>query len=156
MSDGYGFGSGYEAREYNRVVPAGDYMVTLGMPQDKNLGGYSVRVFPIKIDGFPDHKPEDWTVFDADRNDPEKLAKWQEQRTRDFDAFGVQRGDFRPQSWQGKRGLLHFEKDAKGYMKAKWSLTEKPEQQQPASVVGQPQGAVRGEQPPFRDDVIPF
>lgn len=158
MSDAYGFGAGYEPMERPapKLVPEGNYMVTLGMPQDKVLGGYDVRVFPIKIDGFPDYKPDEWVIFAAPRDDLEKLAKWNQSRTSDFDAFKVPRGDFRPQSWVGKRGMLHFGKDKGGYMKALWSVTEDSQSRDNGNAGSAPQGAVRGEQPPFRDDVIPF
>lgn len=148
------FGTGYESREYNRVVPEGDYMVTLGLPQDKVLAGYDVRVFPIKIDGFPDHKPDEWVVFDCPRDDIEKIAKWNEQRTREFDVFGVQRGDFRPSSWAGRRGMLHFEKDKKGYMKALWAVSEgqqKPSGAKTENVQDQTEAV-----PPNFPDNIPF
>ena len=163
MSDfaqGYGFGGGYQQREYNRIVPEGDYTVTLGMPVDKQVSGYSIREIPIKIDGYPDHAPGKWSIFDCPTDDEEKIAKWNEQRTRDFDAFGVARGDFRPQSWVGKRGRVHIAKDGKGYMKVLWSLTDSaPEQEAPSQSFGSGQKPAQQTRPAssgdFPDD-IPF
>jgi hypothetical protein len=155
---GYGFGGGYEPREYNRVVPEGDYMITLGMPEDKQVSGYSIREIPIKIEGFSGYAPSKWSVFDCPADDMTKAEKWKEQRTRDFDAFGVARGDFRPEAWQGKRGRVHIAKDNKGYMKVLWSLTEgapEPSSEQPSQntpAAQQTQGVAQ----PFNDDIIPF
>ena len=105
------------------------------MPVDRGSGYSSVR-FPIKIDGIGS-APGKWSIFDCPTDDEEKIAKWNEQRTRDFDAFGVARGDFRPQSWVGKRGRVHIAKDGKGYMKVLWSLTDSaPDQEAPSQSFG--------------------
>lgn len=115
------YGSGYQPREYNQVVPEGDYRVCLGMPQDVVRGGYNIREIPIEISGYKGYSPTHWSWFDAPE-DMEKLEKWRKARTRDADAFGVNRGDFNPASWCGKVGVVHIGKDKNGYMQVQWSV----------------------------------
>jgi hypothetical protein len=117
------FGDSYKEREYNQFVAEGDYMVRLGLPQDVQKGNYHIREIPIEIKGHSGYGPDKWSIFDADTSDQEKLENWQKARTRDADAFGVKRGDFNPNSWRGKTGMVHIGKDAKGYMKVMYSLT---------------------------------
>lgn len=158
-----GFGSGYEPREYDNAVPEGDYEVKLGMPIDTVRGGYNMRDIPIQIRGKPGKQPSKWTIFDRPTDDLEKMEKWNKQRTRDADAFGVQRGDFRPTSWAGKVGYVHIGKNEKnGYMEVKWSVIKNtdamPLPSKPVQVVTKqmPSGYDDvSETPPFDSD-IPF
>ena len=115
------FGSRYQPTEYNMYVPEGDYKVRLGIPKDMERSGYRIREIPIEISGHRGYGPTHWSIFDAP-NDPEKLDAWNKARTRDCDAFGVDRGDFRPESWRGKVGWVHIGKDTKGYTQVKWSI----------------------------------
>jgi len=119
-----GFGEKFEPTNYNSSVPEGDYEVTLGMPQDVSRNGWDMRDIPISIKGHAGAQPKVWTWFDCPTGDVEKIAKWNSQRTRDCDAFGVSRGDFRPESWFGKIGTVHIGKDNAGYMKVLWSVAD--------------------------------
>jgi hypothetical protein len=116
------FGNGYQPQEYNQFVAEGDYFVRLGMPQDIERGGYKIRSIPVEYKGMPGYGPKTWDIFDAPVGDKEKMQSWNEQRTRDADAFGVERGDFRPEAWRGKTGWIHVGPDKAGYIKVKWSL----------------------------------
>jgi len=157
------FGQGYQPQEYNLFVPEGDYKVRLGMPKDVEKGGYRIREIPIEISGYPGHGPDHWSIFDAPGDDLEKLALWNKSRTRDCDAFGVTRGDFRPEAWRGKVGMVHIGKDSKGYMQVKWSIVpeSKPVGPAPAPAPRKDDDTfsepTRGSstQPAFEDD-IPF
>jgi hypothetical protein len=130
------FGDNYKEREYNQFVAEGDYMVRLGLPQDVERGNYRIREIPIEIKDHHGYGPDKWSIFDADASDQEKLENWQKSRTRDADAFGVQRGDFNPNSWRGKTGMVHIGKDAKGYMKVLYSLI--PDTAAPAAAPAAP------------------
>lgn len=127
-----GFGDNYQPREYDQFVPEGDYKVRLGLAQDVERSGYRIREIPIAISGFPGYGPEKWSWFDAPVNDPDKLDIWNKARTRDADAFGVQRGNFDPRAWNGKIGYVHIAKDKNGYMKVVWSIVKADASQSPA------------------------
>jgi hypothetical protein len=112
------YGIGYEEREYTRIVPEGDYEVVLGYPQDTTTkNGYPIRKIPVKIVGYEGYYPNEWTWFDRPTDDVEKMARWNSDRTRDADVFGVARGDFRPEAWQGKRGWVRIAKDREALRK---------------------------------------
>lgn len=158
------FGQGYQPKEYNMFVPEGDYLIQLGLPQDVEKAGYRIREIPIRIKGYTDHGPDHWSIFDAPQGDAEKLEKWNKARTRDCDAFGVQRGDFRPESWRGKTGMVHIGKDTNGYMQVKWSIVQesKPVGAAPPAApskaedpFGEPSRSSVPVQTAFEDD-IPF
>jgi hypothetical protein len=158
------FGNGYEPKEYDEIVPEGDYTVRLGMPEDIQRGQYSIRDIPIAIKGYPGFSPAKWSIFDAP-NEPDRMDKWNKAMTRNADAFGVQRGDFRPASWAGKVGRVHIGKDARGYMQVKWSIPPDavPETPKPAPAApkqfGAPPPQPANAVPPADDgfeDEIPF
>ena len=153
------FGDHYEEKEYNQFVPEGDYFVRLGLPQDIERGGYPIRSIPIAYKGMPGYGPKTWDIFDAPTNDDEKLQKWNEQRTRDADAFGVRRGDFRPASWAGKTGWVHVGPDKNGYLRVKWSIL-KPKGDipapQPAATKPAPKPQAEDRFDDTFDDDIPF
>lgn len=127
------FGNGYQQQEYGQIVPEGDYFVRLGMPQDIERNGYRIRSIPVEYRGHPGFGPKTWEIFDAPEGDADRMQKWNEQRTRDADAFGVQRGDFRPEAWRGKTGWVHVGKNKKGYMNILWSVIKKDASSNPAS-----------------------
>lgn len=131
------YGEGYQPQEYNQFVAEGDYFVRLGMPQDIERNGYKIRTIPVQYRDAPGYGPKVWDIFDAPVGDAEKMQSWNEQRTRDADAFGVQRGDFRPESWNGKTGWVHVGPDKAGYLKVKWSVL-KPKGGTPAPATMQP------------------
>jgi hypothetical protein len=143
------------------------------MPEEGTAGNYNVRFIPLEIKGFPGMQPKRWTQFDRPTEE-EKIASWDARMTEACDAFGVQRGDFRRQSWAGKVGKVHIGKHAKtGYMEVKWAIVEKqaapmapaphPVAPQPAAPPPKAQafGAVQGAPRPFKDneidmDAVPF
>jgi hypothetical protein len=63
-----------------------------------------------------------------------------------FDAFGIQRGDYRPQSWMGKKGMVHIAPNAKGFAQVKWAIPKPaaPLPPPPAPPKAQAFGAVQG------------
>jgi len=125
-----GFGDGYKERDYNQGIDEGDYEVILGTPVDTNKGGYDMRIIPITIVGHENCYPKEWTWFDRP-SDPDQLIKWEKAMTKNADAFGVERGNFFPSSWAGRRGFVHIGKDKDGkFMKVLWSVVngeKKPE-----------------------------
>lgn len=154
------YGNGYEQVEFNSAVTDGDYEVRLGMPVDKEVSGYRLREIPIQIRGQPNAKPDRWTWFDmptSGDNLTERQMKWNQQRTKDADCFGVARGDFRPQSWAGKVGWVHIAKNTKtGYMEVRWSVMKdeaapKPQERKPVQ-----QKEVFDSEPESFPDDIPF
>lgn len=153
------YGNGYEEREYTRIVPEGDYEVVLGTPQDTTTkNGYPIRRIPVKIVGYDGYYPNEWTWFDRPTDDVEKMARWNSDRTRDADVFGVARGDFRPEAWQGKRGWVRIAKDREGFTKVLWSVTA-PQKNRQAQVSQKeesepPVNTYEGEREPGDD--IPF
>ena len=148
-----GFGQGYEQREPDVSVPEGNYQVKLGMPRDITEKGYNIRKIPIQIRNIPNVLPKTWDIFDIPRDDVEKIDKWNRQRTKDCDAFKVQRGDFRPQSWAGKVGWLHIGKNTKsGYMEVKWSMLESElSEPGPAPLPSKPAPIVQKTEETFND-----
>jgi hypothetical protein len=145
------YGDGYGPKEYDQVVPEGDYKIKLGIPQDVNKNGWDIREIPIQISGYLDYQPAKWSIFARSRDDDAKAAEWDKHMTKFFDAFGIARGDFNPRSWANKVGMVHIAKDKNGYMQVKWPIVPESGQapQAAASVKQAPEPAS------FVDD-IPF
>jgi hypothetical protein len=150
--------------EYNVSVPEGDYEVRLGMPEDVQRKGFDIREIPFEIRGKPGAMPNKWSWFDKPTDDIEQIAKWNKRMTRNADAFGVQRGDFRKESWRGKVGILHIGKNGKtGYMEVQWAVlkaeagTPAPIPTKPVTVITKQESfGAKNETPPDFPDDIPF
>jgi hypothetical protein len=118
------FGQGAEVVEPPVTMPEGDYQIKIGMPEDVVKNGYNIRKNPIFFRGQKGEcNPSSWDWFDIPTDDPEKLIKWNRAMTKNCDAFGVKRLDFRAASWANKTGWVHIGKNTKtGYMEVKWAL----------------------------------
>jgi hypothetical protein len=155
------FGDNYrpEERAHPEQVPEGDYMIALGMPVDGDWNGQPVRDIEIRIKDYPGYKPDKWRIFD----DTSDMEKRNARMTEIFDAFGIQRGDYRPQSWMGKKGMVHIAPNAKGFAQVKWAIPKPAAPTAPpappkAQAFGAVQGTPKAEAPQsdiFTDD-IPF
>ena len=114
------FGKCFVYQKQPKILPAGDYTVTLGKPFVMEIGGYNVLRFPFKVDGETENVvPYCFDLFDVSNpRDTEQVERFCKSASRIKDCFKLE-GDFSELNylkWQGKRGKVHIDKSDKGFM----------------------------------------
>ena len=114
------FGECFVYQKQPKILPAGDYTVTLGKPFVTEVGGYNVLRFPFKVDGETENVvPYCFDLFDVSNpRDTEQVERFCKNASRIKDCFKLE-GNFSELTylkWQGKRGKVHIDKSSNGFM----------------------------------------
>lgn len=114
------FGECFVYKKQPKILPAGDYTVTLRKPYETTVGGYNVLRFPFNVDGESgDIVPYCFDLFDVSTiSDTSQVERFCKNASRIKDCFKLE-GDFSEQNylkWEGKRGKVHIDKSDNGFM----------------------------------------
>lgn len=132
------FGECFVYKKQPKILPAGDYTVTLRKPFVTTVGGYNVLRFPFNIDGEPgDIIPYCFDLFDvSDVKDTQQVERFCKNASRIKDCFKLE-GNFSEDNfikWEGKRGKVHIDKSDNGFMNVT-KFYPAPEEEQPQGYI---------------------
>lgn len=114
------FGSNFHYEKQPKILADGDYDVTLGLPYETIVGGYSVLRFPFTVDGENEPVvPNYFDLFDVtDPDDPEKYKQFIKNASKIKACFKLS-GSFREANyikWNGSKGKVRIEKSKNGFV----------------------------------------
>lgn len=114
------FGQHFVYEKQARVLPDGDYDVTLAEPFETSVGGFAVLRFPFTVDGINEVVvPNYFDLFDCtDPYDQTKLQMFNRKASRIKECFLLP-GDFADgnyRTWRGCHGRIRIEKSESGFM----------------------------------------
>lgn len=85
-----------------------------------------------------------------------KNEHFNENMTKFFDSFDIERGDFNSLGWIGAMGAANFGEDENGYLKVKWFLSPKQAENLPEWQGELPERQTISELPSNDDSELPF
>ena len=114
------FGECFVYKKQPKILPAGDYTVTLRKPFVTTIGGYNVLRFPFNVEGEPsDIIPYSFDLFDvSDIRDTQQVERFCKNASKIKDCFKLE-GNFSEDNfikWEGKSGKVHIDKSNNGFM----------------------------------------
>lgn len=122
------FGNGYEINtSYGGKISTGDYSVTIiEVVLAKTKSGHPMAKIKMDVEDSGSHI----FYYLVDNRSNEKNIEWTNKRlTKFFDCFNINRGNFKTNTWLGRKGLVHIGKtqereDGKSWFEIKYLIVK--------------------------------